>query len=228
MTTTLAPTTPSTDSSPASSRSKLIRIGIWTLAAAWVAVAFIHPNMSPEAVGELRSVMGRWMFVHVAQLFLAAGLAYTLWHVLRNNTTRPAKLARGLMPVYLVFFGAFDAVVGLGTGLAVDSGPAGEAAARHIINSPLAGDFSVITNIASLSLITVIATTGLALKKAGASTLTWSLMLTGVLLASHSGAGAAVGVMAIAWSADRALGGTTHPGRASTWALTSSSSCGCP
>jgi hypothetical protein len=201
MTTTTAVAIPSTTTP----RSKLVRTGIWVLAAGWIAVAFVHPNMSPETVGELRPVLGRWMGVHIAQLVLAVGLAYTLWHVLRDNTTRAARLVRGLMPVYLVFFAAFDSVVGLAAGLAVDCGTAGEAAARHIINSPLAGDFSVITNIASVSLITVIVATGLALKKAGAPTFTWALMLTGVLLSAHSGAAAAVGVTAIAWSADRVL-----------------------
>lgn len=204
MSTVLSPTTPASSSVTRSRR--LRRVGIWTLVGAWVAVAFIHPNMDPDTISEnLDGRMGRWIGVHVAQLFLAAGLATLLWHLVRGKTSRSARLVRGLLPLYLVTFGAFDSVVGLGAGLAVDSGPAGVDVARHIISSPIAGDFSLISNIASLSLIAVIASTGLALKRAGTSTLTWSLMIFGILLGAHSGAPAAVGAVAIGWSAHRAI-----------------------
>jgi hypothetical protein len=196
-------------------KPNLRRLLLVAVPVTWIAVAFLHPDLHAEdAIGTVGDQLDMWIGVHVVQLFLAAGLATVLWTVLRGQTSRAATIARAAMPIWLVTFAAFDSVTGLASGLAAHHGEPTTGAdyaaindtAGYLNSNSIAGNMSPMAGLATLSLIVVVASTALALHRAGARTRTSVAMLAGTLLAVHSGPPAALGLAAIAfaiWDADR-------------------------
>jgi hypothetical protein len=80
----------------------------------------LHPSSfgeSPDAwVQQLASMKERWLIQHVIQmpLFAALGLI-VLWMLPRHGTA--SQVSRIALAVYIVFYPAFDALVGIGSGL---------------------------------------------------------------------------------------------------------------
>jgi hypothetical protein len=176
-----------------------------TVPVLWMGVAFLHPSADPETpAASLDGHVGTWIFVHVAQLFLAAGLGALLWTLIRDRTGRAATLVRVTMPIYLVMFAAFDSVVGLATGLILRHDLGDGAAVESLISDGIAGNLSLVSQIAQGALLTVIVSTALVLRRAGGSRWVWWPMLGGVLMVMHFGATAAVGLAAIAFAAVQA------------------------
>jgi hypothetical protein len=77
-----------------------------------------HPPFSrPGMLEFLRPRISLWMTVHVAQLFLVFLLGLALWFLTEGLAGRAATLSRISTALFLVFYAAFDSVVGIGTGL---------------------------------------------------------------------------------------------------------------
>ncbi len=87
---------------------------------AWAVVALIHPMGGGGSVyEELRDKADLWLGVHIAQLVLSVGLGAALWITVRGRATIAATLTRLAIPVYLVFFAAFDSISGIASALAI-------------------------------------------------------------------------------------------------------------
>lgn len=89
------------------------------LAAVPLAVAFVivgHPP-DPATARALGARTDLYIWVHVGLLLLLPLLGMVVWMLLEGLTGAAATLARVLLPVALVFYAAFDALVGIGSGL---------------------------------------------------------------------------------------------------------------
>lgn len=172
----------------------------------WVVVALVHPQGNGDVYDYLDDKVALWLGVHFAQLVLALGLALAFWVLLLGRAGTAATLARLALPVWLVAFSAFDSVTGLASGLAVHhanglDGPeqAGAAStADYLVDNRFTADFSPLWLLQAVALLTVVIATALVLRSAGASRGLFVAMLGGVLLASHAGALAAIGLLSIA------------------------------
>jgi hypothetical protein len=80
------------------------------------AVISRHPP-DPVAAPDLGALTDRYLWIHVALLFLLPPLGMVIWMLLDGLTGAAAGTARLLLPVALVFYAAFDALVGIGAGL---------------------------------------------------------------------------------------------------------------
>ena len=187
--------------------------------AAWAAVAMLHPAGEGSLYGELHDQVGTWISLHLAQLVLSVGLAAALWQVVGHRHDPAAKLTKLALPVYLAFFGAFDAVAGLSTGLTVHHAnsldgaeQAGAAStADYLMNNHIASNASPVAGVATAALVIAVAGTATCLRRAGAPRSAWALTFGGVLLATHAGPGAVLGLAMLAFgllAADR--GGYTR------------------
>ena len=173
---------------------------------AWIVVALVHPMGGSDVYESLRDKANLWMGVHFAQLILSLGLAVALWVTVRGRTNVAATVTRVAIPVYLVFFAAFDSVTGIASGLAVRhansiAGPAQDGAAstaEYLVTNHITADLSPLWAIASLALLVAIAGTAMTLKAAGAAPLVWGTVLVGVLTTMHAGVPAALGLAALA------------------------------
>jgi len=87
-----------------------------------------HPPFNQPGMFEfLRPRLSLWMGVHFAQLLLVFLLGLALWFLTEGLVSRAATLSRLATALFLVFYAAFDSVVGIGTGLlaqVVDADPA--------------------------------------------------------------------------------------------------------
>ena len=171
----------------------------------WLVPALLHPTGEPYA--GIADEADRWIFVHVAQLVLTPFLAAGVWMLLAGIQSVPALLARSALAVWMVFFSAFDAVAGIATGVLTRhaNSLAGEeregvVAAIDFLwaDSQLAGGgFSVLGNLGHISWVIVAIAATVALYRAGASRVVVATTFLSVLFASHSGLGAAVGLVAL-------------------------------
>ena len=171
----------------------------------WLVPALLHPTGEPYA--GIADEADGWIFVHVAQLVLTPFLAAGVWMLLGGIQSVPALVARSVLAVWMVFFSAFDAIAGIATGvltrhansLASDDREGVVAAIEFLWDdSRLAGGgFSVLGNVGHLSWVIVAVAATVALWRAGVSRVVVGATFVSVLFASHSGVGAAVGLVAL-------------------------------
>lgn len=206
---------PSTTAAPTEQRSLGRRALLVGAPAIWVGVALAHPMGELGTIYEdLHDQVDVWMSVHLLQLVLAVGLGSALWLAVRGHPGTSATLTRLAVPVYLVFFAAFDAVAGIATGLALHHATTLEGAERagavstleYLADNRFASDFSPVWALGETALLVAIVGAALTFRRAGATRATWVLAMVGVLSVMHSGPPAAIGFAALAvamWRADR-------------------------
>ena len=171
----------------------------------WLVPAFLHPMGEPYA--GIADEADMWIFVHVAQLVLMPFLAAGVWVLLDGLQSVTAWVARSALVLWLVFFSAFDAVAGIATGvltrhansLAGDEREGVVAAIDFLwADSLLAnGGFGILGNLGHLSWVVVALAATVALYRARAGRIVVAATFLSVLIASHSGLGAAVGLLAL-------------------------------
>lgn len=171
----------------------------------WLVPAFLHPMGEPYA--GIADEADMWIFVHVAQLALMPFLAAGVWMLLDGLRSVAAWVARSALVLWLVFFSAFDAVAGIATGvltrhansLAGDEQEGVVAAIDFLwADSLLAnGGFGILGNLGHLSWVVVAIAATVAVYQARAGRAVVATTFLSVLFASHSGLGAAVGLVAL-------------------------------
>ena len=183
--------------------------------AVWIGVALSHPVADTGSLYEdLRGKVAIWMTVHVLQLVLSVGLAAGLWISLRGRQGRAATVARCAIPVYLVFFAAFDSITGIASGLALHhanslTGAAHEGAvstAEYLLNNRFTADVSPTWAIGQTAMVTAIGATAFALRATGISRAAWGCILAGALASMHAGPPAAIGFALLGYGLVRADG----------------------
>ena len=171
----------------------------------WLVPALLHPIGEPyEGIADEANL---WISVHVAQLVLTPFLAAGVWMLLGGLQSVAAHVARAALVLWIVFFSAFDAVAGIGTGVLTRHANSltgeereGVIAAIDFLfdDSQLAnGGFSVLGNLGHLSWVVVAIAATLALHRARAGRAIVATTFLSVLFASHSGLGAAVALVAL-------------------------------
>jgi len=166
---------------------------------AFATTGFLH--LVPWPVGseveiytKLRDHATLWITIHVVQLLLILLLAVALYWLIEGLTTTAARVSRVALLPYLVFYSAFDSIVGLSRGLVAHYGsqlaPAQQAVMPGAIDS-LASSWShpfspvvpfTIGLIASLAWAVAAVAAAVALHEAGARwTATIPLGLAGVV-----------------------------------------------
>ena len=87
---------------------------------AGVIISIPHPVPSGSSIAEfLRPIVVLWLGVHVALLFLVGFLGLTLWFLTEGVGGRAAAVSHSALVPFLVFYSAYDSIVGLSTGLLV-------------------------------------------------------------------------------------------------------------
>jgi hypothetical protein len=174
----------------------------------WAVLALFHPE--PDAPGGiytgLHDEVGRWLFIHSAQLMLAPFVAFAMWMLLRGISSAAATVSRVAVVVWLVFFSAYDALAGIGTGVLVRQAAraAGEeqagfaSAAEFLWDSRLAGTASWWGVVATVAWPVAAVGAGIALRRAGARWSTTAATAASGLIALHGGYPAAIGFVSLA------------------------------
>ena len=106
----------------------------------YLVLGLLHPMANPEVGDETRLFIG----LHIVQLFLIGGLAYTLWLLVDGLDSRAARVARALILPFVILYSALDAVLGIAWGIVAEKANelpvADRAAAGRLIDALLEPD----------------------------------------------------------------------------------------
>ncbi|MGH3029398.1 MAG: hypothetical protein ACRDNE_01270 [Gaiellaceae bacterium] len=81
----------------------------------YLVLGLLHPTPDPGLGDETSLFIG----LHIAQLFLIGGLAYSLWLLVDGVDGRAARIARALIPPYAITYTALDSIAGIAMGTVV-------------------------------------------------------------------------------------------------------------
>ena len=173
----------------------------------WLVPAFLHPDGAGDLFEGIADEANKWIFVHVAQLVLTPFLAAGVWMLLAGIHSVASLVARAALVIWMVFFSAFDAVAGIATGVLTRHANSLAGQERETVGNAIdflfhdsqlaGGEFSVLGNIGHGAWVVVAIAATVALWRARLSRFVVGATLLSVLFASHSGFGAAIGLVAL-------------------------------
>jgi hypothetical protein len=160
---------------------------------AWAALLLFHPLGSGEVYDLLRDQVTRWQVVHVGTLLFIGLMGLAVFTLVRGLPGRAARVARFGAGTFVVFYGAWEAVAGLAAGAIAqhtNSLPAAERAGgadaiQSLYESPIVGDFGLLSSLGSLGWLTAVLAAAVALRTAGASRLAVGLLGVSALAVQH-------------------------------------------
>ena len=101
----------------------------------YLVLGLLHPNPDPGLGDETSLFIG----LHIAQLFLIGGLAYSLWLLVDGVDGRAARVARALILPYVITYTTLDAIAGISMGTVISKAnalpAADQAAAGRLIDA---------------------------------------------------------------------------------------------
>ena len=164
---------------------------------AWAVLLLFHPTGEGEAItyADVQDEVTRWLVVHLGMLVFIPLMAGAVYLLVRGIESTAARVCRIALVLFVVFYGAWEALVGIGTGILVDD-INGLAASDRAVAAPLVNEyndniliraFGVLGSIGSVAFITAAIAAGVALhRQAGAPiAVTVLLALSGFLITAH-------------------------------------------
>jgi hypothetical protein len=143
----------------------------------WGILLLFHPTDGDTYYEVIQDHVTAWLTVHIGTLVFIPLMGIALYMLVRPLGGRAAAVSRVAAAFFVVFYGAFEAVVGIGNGLLAhyaNGQPAAEQAgiadAMEWVSrdSALFGDFGLIAGIGSLGWIVAVIAAAVAFRRAGA------------------------------------------------------------
>jgi hypothetical protein len=152
----------------------------------FAALLMFHPMGGGDFYSVVSADPTRWLIVHLGAAVLFPLMACVVWLQIRGIPDRAARVSRIALPIFAVVYGAWEAVIGIATGIIAHEANAtgGEAhrgiadAVNAMVTNPLVGDPGVLNAIGSLAWIVATAAAVVALK--GVGTRRGALILLGL------------------------------------------------
>ena len=122
---------------------------------AFAALLTLHPMGTGDMFDAVSENVTRWLIVHYGGAIGFPAMALVIWLLIRDLPGRAATSRAVALPVYAVFYGVWEALFGIATGImpapaTASSGAerdGAEAAFNAIISSPLVGEPGVFVSI---------------------------------------------------------------------------------
>ena len=162
---------------------------------AWAVLLLFHPGGEADSIyASLDGDGTRMIAVHVGMMIFIPLLAFAIWLLLRGIETTAARVSRIALPVFVVFYVAWEVLQGISNGLLTDQVsalteadiPLGSDLIQDFAEHPLVRDLGVFALIGSVALIVAAVAAGVALRDKGAPSWTpWILGLSAFLISGH-------------------------------------------
>lgn len=160
---------------------------------AFAALLMLHPMGGGDFATLVSDNLTPWLAVHYAGVVLFPLMGYVLWVLIRDLRGRAATVARLAIPVYAVFYGAYEAMMGLATGIMMQQGDGMTGAERDglaeavnaITTHPIVGEGGLFSTLGGLAWITAMTCAILALRAAGVRTSALVLLGIGTFMILH-------------------------------------------
>jgi hypothetical protein len=161
---------------------------------AWAVLLWFHPSTDADDIyGSLRDQVVTYQIVHVGTLIFIGLMGFALYLLVRDLPGKAAAISRLAIGPFVLFYGAWEAVIGLATGALVqhaNDAPAGERAAvsdaiQSLQGNVIVGESSVAGFGGALAWIVAVIAATVAIRGAGAPVLATVLLALSVVVFSH-------------------------------------------
>jgi hypothetical protein len=164
---------------------------------AWAVLLLFHPTGEGETVtyAEVQDEVTAWLVVHLGMMLFIPLMAVAVYLLLRGIEGTAALVSRIAVVPFVVFYGAYEVLLGIGTGVLVDDvngfaaseRAAGAALVNEFTDNVLIRGFSVLSSIGSVAFITAMIAAGVALRRQAGAPLSVPVLLglSGFLITAH-------------------------------------------
>lgn len=178
---------------PLSRREIMFLVGV---PLAWVILLLFHPAGEGEDLySDLQDQVTRMLVVHIGMLLFIPLMAVVVYVLLRGVEGTAALVSRIALALYVVFYGAWEAMYGIGlailadavNGLPVSERSTGAAVIQDYGENILLRGFGVLVSIGSVAFIIATIAAGIALRRHAAAPLVVAVLLglSGFLITAH-------------------------------------------
>jgi hypothetical protein len=161
---------------------------------AWAVLLLFHGGADRDAIyAGLRDEVTTWQIVHAGTLIFIGLMALALYLLVRDLPGRAAAISRLAIGPFVLLYGAYEAVAGLGTGALVqhanglppDERPAVSGAIQDLQDNVIIGDPGVVGSLGVLAWLTAVVAAAVAYRRAGAPALVPVLLGLSAIVVSH-------------------------------------------
>jgi hypothetical protein len=163
---------------------------------AWAILLLFHPGGEGEDLyGDLRDQVTRMLVVHIGMLLFIPLMAVVVYVLLRGIEGTAALVSRIALALFVIFYGAWEAMYGIGLGIlgdAVNGLPEAERATGAAViqdygEHVLIRGFGVLVSIGSVAFIIAMIAAGIALRRYAGAPLAVPILLglSGFLITAH-------------------------------------------
>jgi hypothetical protein len=178
---------------PLSRREVIFLVGV---PLAWIVLLLFHPaGEGKEIYVDLEDQVTRMLTVHIGMLLFIPLMAVVVYVLLRGVEGTAALVSRIALAPYVIFYGAWEAMYGIGLGIladAVNGLPASERATGAAViqdyaENVLIRGFGVLVSLGSIAFIIATIAAGLALRRHADAPLAVAVLLglSGFLITAH-------------------------------------------
>ena len=161
---------------------------------AWAVLLWFHPNVDANHVyADLRDNVTTYQIVHVGTFAFIGLMGVALYLLVRDMPGTAAKISRLAIGPFVLFYGAYEAVIGLAIGALVQHGndapvreqPAVADTIQSLGGNLIIGDPGIVGGIGAIAWVVAVIAAAVAYRNAGAPTLAWVLLGLSMLVVSH-------------------------------------------
>jgi hypothetical protein len=179
--------------SPARFTPRLLAFGIGA-PLAWAVLLWFHPDVDRNHVyADLRHDVVAYQIVHVGTLVFIGLMGLALYLLVRDLPGKAARISRLAIGPFVLFYGAYEAVIGLAIGALVQHGNDAPARQRPAIadsiqslgSNVIVGDPGIVAGVGTIAWIVAVVAGAVAYRAIGAPLVATVLLGLSLVIVSH-------------------------------------------
>jgi hypothetical protein len=161
---------------------------------AWAVLLWFHPSVAADDVyGSLRDEVVTYQVVHIGTLVFIGLMGVAVWLLVQDLPGRAAKVSRWAAGVFVLFYAAWETVIGLATGALVqhandvpaDERPVVSDAIQSLQENVVVGESSFAMGLGGLAWVVAVVAAALAYRRVGAPVVVSVLLGLSAVVISH-------------------------------------------
>ena len=161
---------------------------------AWAVLLWFHPSVAADDVyGSLRDQVATYQIVHIGTLAFIGLMGVALYLLVRDLPGGAARISRLAIGVFVLFYAAWETVIGLATGALVQHGndvpaderPAVSDAIQSLQENIVVGEMSVAAVLGGVAWIVAVIAAAVAYRRVGAPVVVSVLLGLSAVVISH-------------------------------------------
>jgi hypothetical protein len=161
---------------------------------AWAVLLWFHPSVAADDVyGSLRDEVVTYQIVHIGTLVFIGLMGLAVYLLVRDLPGRAASISRVAAGVFVLFYAAWETVIGLATGALVqhandvpaDERPVVSDAIQSLQENVVVGESSFAMGVGGLAWVVAVIAAAVAYRRAGAPVVVTVLLGLSAVVISH-------------------------------------------